>query len=103
MKQSTDTILKKIGLDLRKARIVNHLTQNDLGIKIGVSRQVIMRMESGEGKAPLHTWLKAAFVLGLLEKWQNILVIEEDPFEKFDREQQQQANLKKTRVRKVNA
>ncbi len=91
-------ICQLLGVRLRKARILKNETQETLGVRAGVSRQLIGRMERGDASVVLETWLKVSDVLGLLETWQNVLEITLDPFEEFDRKVHEE-EFKKKRVR----
>ncbi len=91
----------KIGARLRSARIKKNETQADLGIRAGVSRQLIGRMEQGDPSVALEKWVRVSGVLGLLDTWQQVLVSPFDPFEEYDRTQHQERALAKKRVRPV--
>lgn len=91
-------ICQLLGVRLRKARMLKNETQETLGVRAGVSRQLIGRMEKGDASVALETWLKVSSVLGLLGTWQNVLEIAQDPFEEFDRKVHEE-EFKKKRVR----
>lgn len=93
-------LYEELGLRLKKARIARRETQADLGARAGVSRQLIARMEQGDPSVALARWVGVSAILGLLETWENVLAVPPDPFEEFDRRQQELISLKKTRVRK---
>lgn len=92
-------LLMRLGLRLRKVRIEKEITQAELADRAGVSRKVIGRMERGDGSVTLEKWVKAAMVLEVAGTWEHLFEIEEDPFEQYDREQKEQTDLWKKRVR----
>ncbi|RUM43000.1 MAG: hypothetical protein DSY80_06305 [Desulfocapsa sp.] len=100
MPNTTLSILAQLGQRLRQARILKKETQEDLGTRIGVSRQVIARMEKGVPGTQLDNWLKVSDYLDLLSTWKDVMNIREDPFEKFDREKRLEQELRKKRVRR---
>jgi len=96
-------IIKKMGLQMRKARQLKKDRQKDLAARMGVSRLTVMKMEKGEAEAcriPLETWLKAAEHLGLLETWKGVMTVREDPFEAFDKKITKEEQIRKGRVKK---
>lgn len=88
-----------LGLRLRQARIKAQLTQAMLAARSGVSIRVISRMEQGDTTVTLGRWLKVSGVLGLLNSWDTVLMVPEDPFEQYDREQSEKTDLGRRRVR----
>ncbi len=90
---------QELGLRLRKARIFKNKTQKELGVMVGVSAKVIGRMEQGDTSVSLGKWLNVSEIFGLLNTWQVVLEIEEDPFAQYDREQKKRIDLQKKRVR----
>lgn len=96
--QSTE-LLNDMGLRLRKIRIAREITQEELAERTGVSRKVIGRMERGDGSVTLEKWVKVSQILGVSETWQHVFEVVEDPFEQYDRKQQEHDNLWKKRVR----
>lgn len=92
-------MLKRIGLRLRRVRIDKKITQAELAARAGISRKVIGRMEHGDGSVTLEKWVKVAMVLEVVNTWEHLFEVEEDPFEQYDREQKQQTDLWKQRVR----
>lgn len=94
-------LYEKLGTRLRMARIKKNETQADLGVRAGVSRQLVGRMEQGDPSVSLEKWARVSEVLGLLDTWEQVLVVPVDPFEEFDRTQQEERALTKKRVRPV--
>ncbi|MBU0961720.1 MAG: helix-turn-helix domain-containing protein [Proteobacteria bacterium] len=92
-------LLMRIGLRLRKVRIEKELTQAELADRAGISRKVIGRMERGDGSVTLEKWVKVAMVLEVAGTWEHLFEVEEDPFVQYDRQQKEQTDLWKKRVR----
>ncbi|MBU0943568.1 MAG: helix-turn-helix domain-containing protein [Proteobacteria bacterium] len=102
MKHSNENsikLLKGIGSRMRKVRIEKKITQAELADRAGISRKVIGRMEHGDGSVTLEKWLKVSMVLEVGGTWEHLFKIEEDPFIQYDREQKEQTDLWKKRVR----
>lgn len=88
-----------MGRQLKAARIQKGDTQKEFGARIGVSRNIVGKMEQGDSSVALKRWIKAASILGTLEAFSHCFAIQEDPFDVFDREQAQLKKIRK-RVRK---
>ncbi|MCI5222654.1 MAG: XRE family transcriptional regulator [Candidatus Electrothrix sp. AR4] len=88
-----------LGLRLRQARIEAQLTQAMLAARAGLSVRVIGRMEQGDVTVSLGRWLKASAVLNLVDSWESALLIPEDPFTQYDREQNERVDISRRRVR----
>lgn len=90
---------KDLGIRLRKARISKNKTQKELAVMVGISSKVLGRMERGDLSVSLKRWLNISEILGLFGTWQDVLYVEEDPFEQYDLEQKESTDLLKRRVR----
>ncbi len=90
---------KAMGIRLRKARVEAGLTQALLAARAGVSVRVVSRMERGDMSVGLGRWLKVSQALDLLDSWRSVLLIREDPFAQYDREQRRRTDPGKRRVR----
>ncbi len=102
IEKNIEKIIRDMGLQMRKARQLKKDRQKDLAARMGVSRLTVMKMEKGEdeaGRVPLETWLKAAYHLDLLDTWNDVMMVREDPFEIFDRKMTEEKRIKKGRVR----
>jgi transcriptional regulator with XRE-family HTH domain len=88
-----------LGMRLRQARIEAQLTQAMLAARAGLSVRVIGRMEQGDLTVSLGRWLKASATLNLLDSWNEALLVPEDPFAQYDREQKEQVDISRRRVR----
>ena len=89
----------RLGMRLRHARIEADLTQAMLAARAGVSARVISRMEQGDSTVSLGRWLKISAALELLESWEPAMLVQEDPFARYDREQKSRIDIGKRRVR----
>lgn len=98
--QETTDFFHELGLRLRTARINKRETQADLGVRSGVSRQIIIKMEHGDPAVSLEKWVKVSSSLGLLQTWNDVLQLPADPFADYDHRHQQEKQLRVTRVRK---
>ncbi len=93
-------IVERLGLALRTARLKDGQTQDELAIRIGVSRWTIAAMENGDQKVSLAAWVKASGLLDLLDGWESVLQEPEDPFARYDQKHAAKNKLIKTRIRK---
>jgi transcriptional regulator with XRE-family HTH domain len=59
-----DRQLTQLGAMLRNARIEAGLTQDELGARAGVSRQLVSRIESGSPRGEVGRVAQVAFALG---------------------------------------
>ncbi len=98
--QEEKEFFRQLGLRLRQARIERRETQEDLGVRAGISRQLLARMEQGEPSVALGKWIRVSSILGLLDTWNQALTVPVDPFVEYDAKQRQLNKLRKTRVRK---
>lgn len=98
-KSQSIELLNDMGLRLRKIRIAHEITQEELAERAGVSRKVIGRMERGDGSVTLEKWMKVSQILGVSDTWKHVFEVMEDPFEQYDRRQQEEDNFWKKRVR----
>lgn len=90
----------RMGVRVRKARVAAVMTQKELAARAGIGLNRLGDMERGKSTTSLESWLKVSRVLGLLDTWENVLTVREDPFAEYDRRMTGQNDLLKTRVRK---
>ena len=64
---AVEAALKKLGADLRTARVRRKLTLEEVADKIGVSRQVVARAESGKSSIGIAVYAALLWTFGLLE------------------------------------
>lgn len=98
-KPTLKNVAWQLGLRLRTARVEAGLTQALLAARAGVSVRVVSRMERGDETVSLGRWLKVSRALKLLESWQSVFEIQEDPFARYDRKQKQSTDPSRRRVR----
>lgn len=61
-------LLKRLGRDLRTARLRRRLTQSDVAGRLGVSRFVVADLERGKSSTSVAAYLGALWVLGMLDQ-----------------------------------
>jgi len=93
-------LLERLGSALKRARLNKNQTHAELGARIGVSRWTVAKMESGDPRTALGTWLLASKMLSLLETWDGVLDQPEDPFEAHDSARVELERLRKRRAKK---
>lgn len=54
-----------LGEELRKARLVKGLTQEELGFEAGISRNYVSLLELNQKSPTVHTLMKICDVLGI--------------------------------------
>jgi transcriptional regulator with XRE-family HTH domain len=64
---AVERALKKLGSNLRTARIRRKLTLEDVAQKIGVSRRILGDMEKGKASTAIGVYVAALWALDLLE------------------------------------
>lgn len=62
-----EAALKKLGSDLRTARVRRNLTLEEVAEKIGVSRQVVARAEGGKPSVAIAVYAALLWTFRLLE------------------------------------
>jgi len=63
--KQTTIVLKTLGNLIKAARIERHLSQVDLGERVGVSRYTISALEKGEPTVAIGTVFEAAIIVGI--------------------------------------
>jgi DNA-binding XRE family transcriptional regulator len=61
----TTIVLKNLGSLIKAARIERHMSQVDLGERVGVSRYTISTLENGDPSVAIGTVFEAATIVGL--------------------------------------
>lgn len=65
-KKSAQTHLSKtLGESLRKLREINHMTQDDIAEKLGVSYQQVQKYESGKNRISIETLIALKNIFGV--------------------------------------
>lgn len=82
MSKTTLSTLKVLGQLIRVARGQRRFTQDNLAIKLHVTRQTIIKIEKGDPTVSVGTIFEAAYILGIplftpdnatLTQWESIL------------------------------
>ena len=60
-----ETYLKKIGVNIRHARISNNIKQETLAKKVSLSKSEISRIENGKREVKISTLKKIAVAIGV--------------------------------------
>ena len=60
-----ETYLKKIGANIRHARISNNIKQETLAKKVALSKSEISRIENGKREVKISTLKKIAMAIGV--------------------------------------
>lgn len=72
--QLTDeVVLGELGERLARSRLEQNLTQAELAEQAGVSKRTLERLESGAVATQLSGFLRVCRVLGLLERFENLI------------------------------
>ena len=71
--------LKLLGSDLAAARKSRRMTQANLATRVGVGRNLISRMETGDPRVSIGVIMTSAWVLGLEQNLANALHPKTDP------------------------
>lgn len=98
-----EQLVKRLGLALKKARLAANQTHEEFASRVGVSRWTIAEMERGNPRVGIGTWVAASRFLGLLETWDGVFALPENPFEAYDRARQDAERLAKSRARRKKA
>ena len=70
--------LKKLGEDIRKARLRRGLKMSVLADRAGVSRETLSKIQQGLPGVSIGNYAAVIFGLGLDTKWMNLASIEQD-------------------------
>lgn len=70
--------LRKLGEDLKEARIRRRITMDVMCKRAGISRPTLMKIESGDAAASIGVYAKVLFILSLLDNFENIADIRND-------------------------
>jgi transcriptional regulator with XRE-family HTH domain len=64
--------IKRLGTNLRTARLRRNLTLEEVAQKLGATRQVVARAESGKASTPTAVYVGLLWVYGLLDQFSGI-------------------------------
>lgn len=70
--------LKKLGEDIKEARIRRRISQDLMCQRAGISRPTLTKIENGDVTASIGVYAKVIFILGLQENLANVADIRND-------------------------
>jgi len=71
--ETTDELLKNLGVRLSELRLSRGLTQEDLAQRAGISKRSLERLEKNEGNPRLSVFVSVCQVLGLVHGFDALL------------------------------
>ncbi len=69
---AVENVLKRLGLNIRTARLRRRLSMKELAERIGVSRYVVADIEKGKPTTAIAAYLGALWALGLLRNMREV-------------------------------
>ncbi|MFH1982503.1 MAG: helix-turn-helix transcriptional regulator [Pseudomonadota bacterium] len=94
-----ETVLKSLGLRLRRMRLERNDTQDAFAARIGISVPTLRAMENGDPGVRIGNWIEALRILGRLNDIDTVLEIRETLFDKFERSARVPARRRVSRKR----
>jgi transcriptional regulator with XRE-family HTH domain len=73
-------VLKALGNRLRAYRLHRNESQQIMSERLRMSRQKYARMESGDPRIPIGSWITVSCILNRLDDWRFIFLEEENLF-----------------------
>lgn len=70
--------LKKLGSDLKKARLRRGLKMSVVADRAGISRETLSKIQKGDSGAGIGNYASVIFAIGLGVDWMNLADIEKD-------------------------
>ncbi len=70
--------LKKLGEDLKKARLRRRLKTSVVAERAGISRETLNKIQKGDPSVSIGSYAMVIFALGLGTDWMNLADIEND-------------------------
>lgn len=67
--EDEEAILRSMGANVRKARLRQNITMQDLAQQAGLARTTLIRIEAGHPGTAIGAWLSVLRVLGLEENF----------------------------------
>jgi len=71
--------LKKLGTDIREARLRRRIQTKVMADRLQVSRPTLRRLEQGDPSVGMGAWATAMYVLGMVERLADLADIAHDP------------------------
>lgn len=75
--------LKKLGADLKEARIKRQITMALVEERAGITHTTLTKIEKGDSGVSFGNYAKVIFVLGLIDNLYNLAEPDNDPVGKF--------------------
>ncbi len=69
---AVENVLKRLGLNIRTARLRRRLSMKELAERIGISRYVVADIEKGKPTTAIAAYLGALWALGLLRDMREV-------------------------------
>ena len=76
--------LKKLGRRLKTARIELNDPQKEFAFRLGVSIPTLYKMENGNPKVSIGTWVKALDILNKLDELNNLIAPQKSLAERYE-------------------
>jgi len=73
-----DKVITQLGLNIKIARVKRNWTMDEFGLRCGVSRQTIARVESGDITVSFGIYVRAINMLGMLSQLEDLCSPERD-------------------------
>jgi len=70
--------LRKLGHDIRNARLRRRITMGLLSERAGISRTTLTKIEKGDGSVSISIYATVIFILGGIDKLYDLLDIQDD-------------------------
>jgi transcriptional regulator with XRE-family HTH domain len=70
--------LKKLGIDIRNARILRRITVAMMAERANVTAVTVSKVEKGDPSVSFGTYAVVIFILGMINKLQDLLDLSED-------------------------
>lgn len=71
--------LKKLGDDLKKARLRRRLKMSVIADRAGISRETLSKIQKGDPGVSMGSYSAVIFAIGLGSDWMRLADIEKDP------------------------
>jgi len=76
--------LKKLGRRLKTARIELNDPQKEFAFRLGVSIPTLYKMEKGNSKVSIGTWVRALDILNKLDELNNLIAPQKSLAERYE-------------------
>ncbi len=80
---SVRSALKKLGEDLKKARLKRRVKMSVIADRAGISRETLAKIQKGNPGVSMGAYAAVIFAIGLGTEWMNLADIEKDTMGRF--------------------